>query len=103
MPFLDATRATEPNPSCNSIIAWKASEFPTTSHNAATSFVSVQGLLLKSQVPIFMVSVYGHQSGAEKTVLLHELKTHVQSSLQSDMPTLIAGDFNLIAAASDKN
>ena len=35
---------------------------------------------------------------------LHELNTHVQSSLQPDMPTLIAGDFNLIAAAaSDKN
>ena len=69
----------------------------------ATNFVSVQGQMLKAQCPVALTAVYGPQTDADKITFLNELKTHVQRDLLPDVPTMIVGDFNLIASAADKN
>jgi hypothetical protein len=64
--------------------------------------VAAHGKLLQSDTNINLVSVYGPQLDAEKALFLQSLHALLVASLPP-AATIIAGDFNLIIQASDKN
>ncbi|CAM0874536.1 unnamed protein product [Alopecurus aequalis] len=85
------------------LVAWKGTEFLTSNHHITPSFVLVEGLMLKSQTPASILTVYGPQDTGQKLEFLQNLKSFAQSSLQPAVPCIFAGYYNLIVQASDKS
>jgi exonuclease III len=85
------------------LIAWKPDEFQMTAVFTSAWSVAMHGSMCKSQKNINLISVYGPQSDGEKRDFLQQLHDRITDDLPPSTATILAGDFNLIVQASDKN
>jgi exonuclease III len=85
------------------LIAWNPNMPALTSKFTSPWSIAIHGHLIKADTNINIISVYGPQLGSDKHAFLQTLCKRSAIDLPPATATIIAGDFNLIVQASDKN
>ena len=85
------------------ILAWDNAMVDFCNPIISASFIAAEGVFIQSGSKFKLINVYGPQDDQAKLVLLDDLKQVVSGGLPVGAPCILAGDFNLIARATDKN
>lgn len=85
------------------IVAWRTDRVALSNFQSADTFLAAEAKLTNSDVMFNLVTVYGPQATDDKLNFLADLKNLYLNLMPTDRPCILAGDFNLIAAAADKN